>query len=66
MGLRQMGVANDIINLAFGFTIGALAVAFAIAFGIGGKDLAKEKLQKLNCCKKDENKEEANSSENLN
>ena len=57
MGLRQMGIANEIINLAFGFTVGALAVAFAIAFGIGGKDLAKEKLQKLNCCKKDEKAE---------
>lgn len=64
MGLRQMGIANEIINLAFGFTVGALAIAFAIAFGIGGKDLAKEKLQKLNCCKKnvDENKNEADSS----
>ncbi|MGL5278418.1 MAG: mechanosensitive ion channel [Cetobacterium sp.] len=58
MGLRQMGIANEIINLAFGFTVGALAVAFAIAFGIGGKDLAKEKLQKLNCCKKNEEKDE--------
>ena len=57
MGLRQMGIANEIINLAFGFTVGALAVAFAIAFGIGGKDLAKEKLQKLNCCKKDKEEE---------
>ena len=51
-----MGIANEIINLAFGFTVGALAVAFAIAFGIGGKDLAKEKLQNLKCCKKDEEK----------
>ncbi|WP_297433286.1 mechanosensitive ion channel, partial [uncultured Cetobacterium sp.] len=25
MGLRQMGIANEIINLAFGFTVGALA-----------------------------------------
>lgn len=58
MGLRQMGIANEIINLAFGFTVGALAVAFAIAFGIGGKDLAKEKLQKLNCCKKNEEKDD--------
>lgn len=61
MGLRQMGIANEIINLAFGFTIGALAVAFAIAFGIGGKDLAKEKLQKLNCCKKNEEKDSTDS-----
>ena len=58
MGLRQMGIANEIINLAFGFTVGALAVAFAIAFGIGGNDLAKEKLQKLNCCKKNEEKDD--------
>lgn len=58
MGLRQMGIANEIINLAFGFTVGALAVAFAIAFGIGGKDLAKEKLQKLNSCKKNEEKDD--------
>ncbi|WP_432204345.1 mechanosensitive ion channel [Cetobacterium somerae] len=58
MGLRQMGIANEIINLAFGFTVGALAIAFAIAFGIGGKDLAKEKLQKLSECKKEEEKEE--------
>lgn len=58
MGLRQMSIANEIINLAFGFTVGALAVAFAIAFGIGGKDLAKEKLQKLNCCKKNEEKDD--------
>ncbi|MGL4998428.1 MAG: mechanosensitive ion channel [Cetobacterium sp.] len=57
MGLRQMGIANEIINLAFGFTVGALAIAFAIAFGIGGKDLAKEKLQKLSSCKKQETKE---------
>ncbi|MGL5203060.1 mechanosensitive ion channel [Cetobacterium sp.] len=57
MGLGQMGIANEIINLAFGFTVGAIAIAFAVAFGIGGKDLAKEKLQKLNCCKKDECKE---------
>ena len=57
MGLGQMGIANEIINLAFGFTVGAIAIAFAAAFGIGGKDLAKEKLQKLNCCKKDGCKE---------
>ncbi|MGL5411431.1 mechanosensitive ion channel [Cetobacterium sp.] len=61
MGLRQMGIANEIINLAFGFTVGALAVAFAIAFGIGGKDLAKEKLQKLNSCKKNEEKDDVES-----
>jgi len=42
MGLRQMGIAEDIINLAFGLTLGALAVAVAIAFGFGGRDIAQE------------------------
>jgi len=48
MGLRQMGIANEIINMAFGFTIGAIAIALAIAFGIGGRDLAAKKLNELN------------------
>ncbi len=40
MGLRQMGVAADIINMTFGLTLGAVAVAAAIAFGIGGRETA--------------------------
>lgn len=40
MGLRQMGIASDIINMTFGLTLGAVAVAAAIAFGIGGRDAA--------------------------
>jgi len=45
MALRQMGLADEIISLAFGLTLGAVAVAAAIAFGIGGRDLAGRKLQ---------------------
>lgn len=44
MGLRQMGIADEIINLAFGLTLGAAAVAVAISFGIGGRDLARRYL----------------------
>ena len=44
MALRQMGLANEIITLAFGLLLGAIAVAVAIAFGIGGRDLAAETL----------------------
>lgn len=40
MGVRQMGVAEEIISLAFGLTLGAIAVAVAIAFGFGGRDAA--------------------------
>lgn len=44
MALRHMGIANEIINLAFGLLLGAIAVAAAIAFGYGGRDLAAKKL----------------------
>lgn len=40
MGLREMGLANSIINLAFGILFGAVGVAAAIAFGVGGRDAA--------------------------
>ena len=45
MSLRQMGLANEIVVLAFGLIVGAVAVAAAIAFGIGGRDVAKRKLE---------------------
>jgi hypothetical protein len=44
MGLRQMGLANEIVNLAFGLLLGAAAIAVAIAFGIGGRDIAAREL----------------------
>ncbi len=45
MALRQTGLANEIVNLAFGMTLGAAAVAFALAFGLGGKDMAAHTLE---------------------
>lgn len=45
MALRQMGLANEIINLAFGLTLGALAAAAAIAFGIGARDVAGRQVE---------------------
>ena len=39
-----MGLANEIISLAFGLLLGSVAVAGAIAFGIGGRDIAAHKL----------------------
>lgn len=40
MGLRAMGIADDIVNLAFALVLGAIAVAVAISFGVGGRDAA--------------------------
>ena len=45
MALRQTGLADDIVNLAFGLTLGAAAVAFALAFGLGGRDVAERTLE---------------------
>jgi hypothetical protein len=45
MALQQMGVATDIVNLAFGLLLGAIAVAIAIAFGLGGRDVASEQIR---------------------
>lgn len=41
MGLKAMGLADDIVTMAFGFTLGSVAVAAALAFGLGGRDAAK-------------------------
>lgn len=40
IGLRFMGLADDIINLAFGLILGAAALAGALAFGLGGRQAA--------------------------
>jgi len=45
MALRQMGLANEIINLAFGLLLGAIAVAVALAFGLGGREIASRELE---------------------
>jgi hypothetical protein len=45
MGLRAMGLADDIVNLAFGLTLGAVAVAFALSFGLGGREAAGRQME---------------------
>lgn len=47
LALNQIGIASDIVNLAFGLLLGALAVALALAFGLGGRDIAKEQTREL-------------------
>jgi hypothetical protein len=45
MALRQMGLANEIITVAFGLLLGAVAVAAAIAFGLGGREVAAQEVR---------------------
>ena len=45
MGLRAMGLADDIVNLAFGLTLGAIAAAVALSFGLGGREAAGRQME---------------------
>lgn len=47
MILSQLEIASTIVNMAFIVTLAALAVAFALAFGLGGKDFAKKTLDRV-------------------
>lgn len=47
MILSQLELAQNIVTIAFVVTLGAIAVAFALAFGLGGKDFAKKTLDKV-------------------
>lgn len=40
MGLTAMGFAEQIVTLAFGLFFGAIAVAVALSFGLGGRETA--------------------------
>ncbi len=57
MVLSQLGIAEEIVNSTFKLILAAVAVAFAIAFGVGGKDFASHTLKKLedNMDKKEKN-----------
>lgn len=44
MALEQIGLAKETVITAFGIVFGALMLALAIAFGLGGQDLARKTL----------------------
>jgi len=46
MGLRFMGLANEIVVIAFASIIGSAAVACALAFGLGGRPTAHKLLER--------------------
>nr|WP_323798170.1 mechanosensitive ion channel [Microcoleus sp. FACHB-672] len=45
MALQQMGIASNIVNLAFGLLLGAIAIALALAFGLGGREIATQQIR---------------------
>ena len=47
MVLSELGIAKEIVNTAFILIVAALASAFAISFGIGGRDFARKVLERL-------------------
>lgn len=47
MALRQLGLAQDIINIAFGLMLGAVAVGMALAIGLGSKDIAGREVEAM-------------------
>jgi nicotinamide mononucleotide (NMN) deamidase PncC len=46
MGLRFMGLANEIVIIAFASIIGSAAIACALAFGLGGRPTAHKLLER--------------------
>jgi len=46
MVLEQLGIGRGTIVIAFAILFGGVVLALAIAFGLGGKDMAKEYLEK--------------------
>ncbi len=47
IGLGKMGIADNIINLAFGITLGAIALTVVLSFGLGGKEAAGKQMEKI-------------------
>jgi small-conductance mechanosensitive channel len=58
MTLEELGVARQTVISAFSIIFGALMLGLAIAFGLGGQDLARKSLEKyLGDSKKEKDKE---------
>jgi len=57
--LTQLGIAKEMVVAAFSITFGGVILALALAFGLGGRDLARELLERrLRREKEDEKKKE--------
>ncbi len=47
MGLKMMGIGDDIINMAFGITLGTIAITIALSFGLGGREAAGKQMERI-------------------
>ena len=45
--LYQLGIASQLVNTAFLIILGAFGVAFAVTFGLGGREFASHMLNKV-------------------
>jgi len=58
MAFEELGLAEQTMLVAFGIAFGALMLGLAIAFGMGGRDLARELLESRLVHRKREEKED--------
>jgi len=65
MALDQLNFASSIVSQAFVLILGAVAVAFAIAFGLGGRDFARKQLEKADQTIDKETRKAENSDSNI-
>lgn len=47
MALQAIGIGEDIVQLAFGIGLGAIGIAAALAFGLGGRETAGRELEQF-------------------
>jgi hypothetical protein len=58
IAFEELGLAQETMLVAFGIAFGALMLGLSIAFGIGGRDLAKRFLEKKFVRKEDQENED--------
>jgi hypothetical protein len=58
MGFEELGIGEETVLLAFGIVFGALMLGLALAFGIGGRDLARRYLERRFVHERHEEKED--------
>ena len=46
MALEQLGIGKETVQIAFAIIFGGVILALAIAFGLGGRDIAKDYLER--------------------